>query len=354
MTPLDRFSFSRKIAEQELVRFKRLLDSHSHSPLRERDHILPFFQHHRHLAALIGTWNSNIARPDRIAFEFDIFGDYKVNLVVGDSENHQYCFVEFEDATAPSIFKKTARATPDWSHRFEHGFSQIIDWILWLDNQRGTAPYTSRFGVSSIQFVAPPGDRTRPIPARGIAPGSDDMAKRASGRGQPEGELRHLRPTVSEPLRASQGFRPLRRWSRADPRNPTRSNREAPARRGVRVRRPTRPAGPRFHSAGPLSLPGTGQRPGPGCTLRDDRITPGFRRCGMIVLPAPGAGEAETVVRVTVRRRVPVTVRRADVRRLIVERPAPKQARDRRHTPPTTAMRRHLRRPERPEGISPG
>jgi hypothetical protein len=27
-------------------------------------------------------------------------------------------------------------------------------WILWLDNQRGTAAYTSRFGVSPIQFAA--------------------------------------------------------------------------------------------------------------------------------------------------------------------------------------------------------
>jgi hypothetical protein len=58
MTPFDRFSFSRKIAERELVQFKRLLDSHSSTPLRERDHILPFFRSHRHLAALIGTRNS--------------------------------------------------------------------------------------------------------------------------------------------------------------------------------------------------------------------------------------------------------------------------------------------------------
>jgi Domain of unknown function (DUF4263) len=154
MTPFDRLSFSRKVAEQELVRFKRLLDRHSKTPLREREHILPFFRSHRHLAALIGTWNSNIARPDRIAFAFDIFGDYKADLVIGDSQNHQYCFVEFEDAATTSIFKRSARATPDWSHRFEPGFSQIIDWILWLDNQRGTAAYTSRFGASPIQFVA--------------------------------------------------------------------------------------------------------------------------------------------------------------------------------------------------------
>jgi hypothetical protein len=154
MTPFEHIAFSRNVAGQELVQFKRLLDAHSPSALREREHILPFFRNHRQLAALIGFRNPDIVTPDRIAFEFDIFGDYKADLVVGDSQNHQYCFVEFEDATATSIFKKTARATPDWSHRFEHGFSQIIDWILWLDNQRGTAAYTSRFGVSPIQFVA--------------------------------------------------------------------------------------------------------------------------------------------------------------------------------------------------------
>jgi hypothetical protein len=154
MTPFERFVFRKRVAEQELSQFKQLLDTHSSSPLRERDHILPFLRGHRQLAALIGSYNLSTIRLDRIAFEFDIFGDHKADLVIGDSENHQYCFVEFEDATATSIFKKTSRATPDWSHRFEHGFSQIIDWILWLDNQRGTAAYTSRFGVSPIQFVA--------------------------------------------------------------------------------------------------------------------------------------------------------------------------------------------------------
>ncbi len=130
MTPLEHLTFSKKVAEEELAQFKQLLDAHSHSALNEREHIVPFFRGHRQLAALIGVRNPDIIKLDRIAFEFDIFGDYKADLVVGDSHNHQYCFVEFEDATATSIFKKSARAMPDWSHRFEHGFSQIIDWIL--------------------------------------------------------------------------------------------------------------------------------------------------------------------------------------------------------------------------------
>ena len=53
-----------------------------------------------------------------------------------------------------SIFSKTTSSTPEWSQRFEHGFSQIVDWVLWLDNQRGMAAYTSRFGTSPIEFAA--------------------------------------------------------------------------------------------------------------------------------------------------------------------------------------------------------
>ena len=153
MTPLHRFSFSRKIAEQELVQFKRLLNRHSGTPLRERDHILPFFRSHRHLAALIGTRNSDIARLDRIAYEFDLFGDYKADLVIGDSENHQYCFVEFEDAAATSVFKQTPRATPDWSPRFEHGFSQIVDWFCHLDDFKKTDRFHRNFGYGHVDFV---------------------------------------------------------------------------------------------------------------------------------------------------------------------------------------------------------
>ena len=51
-----------------------------------------------------------------------------------------------------------------------------------------------------------------------------------------------------------------------------------------------------------------------------------FRRNRMHIL-LPSTGGTETVVRVTVRRGVPVTVRRADVRRLIPLRLAPKRTR---------------------------
>ena len=155
MKLFDTFTLSKRRARKELREFKDLLDDPARTSLSEEEDILPFFRSHRHLAALIGAYNPNICRFDRIADEFDIFGDHVADLAVGDSKEHQYCFVEFEDAAPTSIFKKTAaKATPEWSRRFEHGFSQIIDWILWLENQKNTVAYTGRFGVPSIQYVA--------------------------------------------------------------------------------------------------------------------------------------------------------------------------------------------------------
>jgi hypothetical protein len=98
------------------------------------------------------------------------------------------------------------------------------------------------------------------------------------------------------------------------------------ARRGVRVYRPTRPAAQSL-----VVCPDNRC-----CPARDDDLDLAARservnRSRILTdrkyPPLPGAGGAKTVVGVPVRRRVPVTVRRADVRRLIVERPAPKKTR---------------------------
>src|SRR4051812_45790729 len=98
------------------------------------------------------------------------------------------------------------------------------------------------------------------------------------------------------------------------------------ARRGVRVRRPTRPAGLGFHSSEQPRSPGTGRRPGPSCTLQVEKALEFWRNRMRILLPSPGG--AETEAGVTVDRGAPEAIRRADVHRLIVERPASKSTRD--------------------------
>ncbi|HCA97100.1 MAG TPA: hypothetical protein DEP38_21515, partial [Cyanobacteria bacterium UBA9226] len=64
--------------------------------------ISPFFRERHHLSAFIGSYHTNINRFDRLAFEYDIFGDFTEDIVVGDFVGKAYCFVEFEDAASNS------------------------------------------------------------------------------------------------------------------------------------------------------------------------------------------------------------------------------------------------------------
>ena len=42
-----------------------------------------------------------------------------------------------------SVFKKTPKLTPEWPTPFEHGFSQLVDWILWIENHKGNAAFVN-------------------------------------------------------------------------------------------------------------------------------------------------------------------------------------------------------------------
>jgi hypothetical protein len=152
MKALVKISLDMEQCKRDLVDFRTLLDSKS--VLSERSDVLPFFRSHTHLAALIGSFNPRINRFDRIATEFNLFGDYSCDLLIGDSVSRQFCFVEFEDASPTSVFtKKTGKATPEWSPRFDHGFSQIVDWFIILDDQERTGLHKSKFECDLIQYI---------------------------------------------------------------------------------------------------------------------------------------------------------------------------------------------------------
>ncbi len=154
MKQFKSITLSKTLAREELDEFKALLDDPSKQELKEKDDILPFFACREQLIALMGTYNTKIENFDRIATEFDVFGDHTADFAIGDSIQHQDCFVEFEDATKTSVFKKKGdKATHEWSDRFDHGCSQIIDWLLWLENQKHTLSYTQRFGVGEVQYA---------------------------------------------------------------------------------------------------------------------------------------------------------------------------------------------------------
>jgi antiviral defense system Shedu protein SduA len=87
-----------------------------------------------------------IVNVDRIAYEFDFFGDYAADLAVSDSKRRAYCFIEFENAAPDSIFVKAGKKSSlEWAKRFDKGYSQIIDWFWKLDDLAHTGTAQARF-----------------------------------------------------------------------------------------------------------------------------------------------------------------------------------------------------------------
>ncbi|BBC22515.1 Shedu immune nuclease family protein [Pseudanabaena sp. ABRG5-3] len=149
MNPLNLFDFDVIKCIAELEEFEKLLEQEE---LLESRDVLPFFKRNLHLSAFVASYVAEIVRFDRIKHEFTFFGDFRADLVVGDSVNKTYCFIELEDATQNSIFVNKGRSTSDWSPRFEHGFSQIVDWFWKLDDFKNTAQFRAVFDSDSINF----------------------------------------------------------------------------------------------------------------------------------------------------------------------------------------------------------
>jgi hypothetical protein len=150
---LETLVFDPAIFRQELNAFKTLLDSKA--DLAERQDVQPFFKSHKHLTAYIGTLYLNIAVATEICFEFDLAGDFRADVLLGSKTANQFCVVEFEPGEQDAIFKKQAdRKNPEWSSRFEHAFSQIVDWFYCFEDQKNTAAFRSTFGSAEIAFTS--------------------------------------------------------------------------------------------------------------------------------------------------------------------------------------------------------
>jgi hypothetical protein len=151
MKDFVRVRFDPARCRQELVAFRNMLESKQE--LEEATDIKPFFEVHQQLSVFLGCYAPTLTHYDLLAFQYQLFGDYSCDLVVGDSARKVYGFVEWEDAAAGSLFRQQGRkATPEWSSRFEHGYSQIIDWFCKLDDMARTDEFESRFGARNIHY----------------------------------------------------------------------------------------------------------------------------------------------------------------------------------------------------------
>lgn len=123
--------------------------------LSERYDIQPFFKDRIQLAAFISSFERNIGPATQACFEYNFFGDYAADLVLGNKASRRFCVVEFEDGRSQSVFKPSPTGTTRvWSPRFEHGFSQIIDWYTMLDGMKQTPRFKKDLGDGHIRFSA--------------------------------------------------------------------------------------------------------------------------------------------------------------------------------------------------------
>lgn len=152
MKEFKTLSFDPKRCRKEIDDLRRLLTTGG--DLKEEQHIRPFFEKRHQLSAFLAVYNPNIVHFDLLAYQYPLFGDFTCDLVVGDSVKNAFCFIEFEDAGSRSLFVKQGRkATREWSPRFEHGYSQIIDWFYKLDDLEKSDDFAARFGARSIRFM---------------------------------------------------------------------------------------------------------------------------------------------------------------------------------------------------------
>jgi Shedu protein SduA, C-terminal len=144
--------FDPAVFDRELQELESLLKSKS--DLSERADILPFFKKRKQLSAYLGTFSPDVGPATELAFEFPVFGDFCVDVLLGNERTGDFCVIEFEDGRSDSIFKKQPRrSSPEWSARFDHGFSQIADWFYSLDDFKGTKAFQKSFGEGHIRFT---------------------------------------------------------------------------------------------------------------------------------------------------------------------------------------------------------
>jgi hypothetical protein len=106
-----------------------------------------------HLRALVGRCNADIITPDRLAWEYPLFGSFRCDFAVGDSARGAYAFVECEDARPNSLFVSQGRRLDRaWSPRFDGGFGQVIDWFYKLQVMTDTPDMEARFGRRTIRY----------------------------------------------------------------------------------------------------------------------------------------------------------------------------------------------------------
>ena len=137
--------------------------------LHERADVLPFFKQHHDLSQPFCYYFPNFINPDCLAHEYEIYGDFVADLIVGDTSAQNYLLIEFENGESNSVFRQKAnKATPEWAPRFEGAYSQLVDRLCKLEDMRSTTGFlnTLRSDPATFQGLIVIGEDTDPCSSR--------------------------------------------------------------------------------------------------------------------------------------------------------------------------------------------
>jgi hypothetical protein len=197
MLPIE---FDLRVAADEIEAFRSLLDQQNE--LSEADVILPFFRARPHLSALIGQAVTADLNPNRIKHEMVLFGDYRCDLVVGNSRTQSYCFVEFEDAKKGSVFRSRKGAW-EYSPPFREGIQPARRLGLPCGRPAANPTVRNRVRLGLSQLRLSPGRRSRcrslPTPSKASLVASGTHPDRIEKI--PCDHLRRIAPHDHEPRR---------------------------------------------------------------------------------------------------------------------------------------------------------
>ncbi len=133
---------------KEIEEFRAFLNS---NPRGERKHFLPFFEAHLQLCAYLGTLVDRVSTGTHVKVEVPLWGDFVCDLIAGNLQDAAFLFVEFEDASATSLFRpEEGRKNAHWGTRVEHGVSQVVDWLFRIDRETGTDVMERDFGARHV------------------------------------------------------------------------------------------------------------------------------------------------------------------------------------------------------------
>ncbi|CAK2122986.1 Shedu anti-phage system protein SduA domain-containing protein [Vibrio sp. 10N.222.49.A3] len=113
-----------------------------------------FFKARPQLILLMGKV-LQVKNPSRYNDELPVIGKYRADFAITDAKAEFYAFVEFENAEKSSIFQVKKNKKTDtyfWAARFEHGYSQVVDWYLHLARNNDTKNMKSEFGSQEIEY----------------------------------------------------------------------------------------------------------------------------------------------------------------------------------------------------------